>query len=183
MLSDIDARVLELQPTIFGTNAHKYKYCPLVKHPEVDEDDDYAKQKMDFCKVKFEVDYHNQNIKTGIFVNKNGKPILQNDIQTISDIAMILTRNSEARFVITISKLWAEKAPKKGCPKEFGLTLKCKQLEVYDKQKIVMDFSKIPYFDTQDDPVEKGDDTYFDLPQHNDQEQVQYFKKKYHVII
>ena len=171
MLSDIDARVLELQPMIFGTNAHKYKYVPLVRHPDKDEDYDYVAQKMDFCKIKFEVDYYSKNITTGIFVNENGKSILRHDTQTVSDIVTILRRNSEARFIITISKLWAEKIPKiKGEPKDFGLTLKCKQLEVYDKPKNSIDFPKT---------------SYFDFPQHNDQEQeqVQYIKKEYYVTI
>jgi hypothetical protein len=145
MLKDIDARVLELMPVIFGANANKYKYIPLVKEASESEEEEVPEKgdsikpkvdKMNFCKVKLDTDYNDdRRITTAIFVTENGKPVLQENVNTVSDVAEHLTWNSSARFVIMMNKLWAEKVPKKGKgqPKEFGISMKCLQLEVTDK--------------------------------------------------
>ena len=147
MLSALDKHVLQNQANIFGANAAKYKYIPLVKEPaeaEVDENEegeDKKKPKYDrfqFCKVKFDTDFgDNRKLTTAIFLREaeTGKPLLQ-EVNSVTEAEEHLPWGSTARFVIMANKLWAAKQTKtkgKGELKEFGLTMKCLQLEVIAK--------------------------------------------------
>lgn len=144
MLEEIDKRTLELQPTIFGTKSSQYKYIPLVKEPsefEENEDDTQEHQvrnkqptepRMKFCKVKIDTDYNDdRRVVTAVFADGNKDPVP--DIKTISDMAEYVTWQSTVKFIIMVNKLWAEKTKLKGTKKEFGITMKCLQLEITEK--------------------------------------------------
>ena len=143
MLEKIDEHVEKCKTAIFGENANKYKYIKLVKEAaEADEDDGNAngkpkQERFRFCKVKFDTDFNdNRRIMTTVFLNENGKPELAENTNTVTDVAEYLTWNSMGRFVIMMNKLWAEKnAKKKGEPKEFGITLKCLQMEITERNQ------------------------------------------------
>ncbi|AYV84444.1 MAG: hypothetical protein Hyperionvirus25_30 [Hyperionvirus sp.] len=145
MLERLDKHTQECAPGIFGANHNKYKYIKLVKEPFEPEEDDEAKaaggdekkkyERLKFCKVKFDTDFNdNRKITTAVFVNENGKPT-QHQCPTVTDVEQQMTWGSTARFVIMVSKLWAEKQAKggKGALKEYSLTMKCLQLEVLQK--------------------------------------------------
>jgi len=143
MLESVDKLVQQQQTTILGSTKIKYNYNPLVKEPVMlDEEEDDVPQKknksnapkMKFCKVKFDTNFEDGTIATAIFVNENGKPVLQENVKTVTDAAEHLVWMCTARFVIMMNKLWALKTAKTaGGAREFGITLKCLQLEVLAK--------------------------------------------------
>ena len=145
MLEEADEVARSQQATIFGTKSSQYKYVPLVKEPSeaTEEENDEEEQpkksdkpkepKMKFCKVKLDAEYtEEREITTAVFVDGNTEPL--DNIKTVSDVAEHVTWQSTVRFIIMMNKLWAEKIPKKkGEQKEFGITMKCMQLEVVER--------------------------------------------------
>src|SRR5207249_2864946 len=58
MLREVDAWVLKNKDVIFGAEASKYTYSPIVKEPNQGENPDPSKPaRMKFCKVKFDTDF------------------------------------------------------------------------------------------------------------------------------
>jgi hypothetical protein len=131
-----DVMINNFQQKIFGSNANKYKYVPLVKDPP--EIDDIAinsknrnvpqKPRLRFCKAKFDTDFNDKKILTGIFVKIDGKAVKQS-VTTMTDVHKFLCWNSTARFVLLMNKLWANKTMVNG-QRNFGLMLKCLQVEI-----------------------------------------------------
>lgn len=144
MLKMIDDYMINKKQNLFGNKAPQYKYIPLIKTPENnnDDDDDDDKnpkhkkiKKNDYCIVKFITNYESGELITAVFEKKDKFNPIHLDIKTITDLAQHLTWNSSARFIITVNKIWCEKySKKKGEPKDYGVVLKCYQVEIVPQQ-------------------------------------------------
>lgn len=142
MLGKIDARVLELKSVFFGDRADKYTYIPLIREPNETELPPGAKPsdkpkvpKMKSCKVKLDVDYATKKLETSFWVtNPETKTPEPATVNTIDEARVLMPWRSKVRFVIKVAKLWCDKVPKKkGQPMEFGIGLKCMQLDVKER--------------------------------------------------
>jgi len=137
LLDKLDEIGREEMKRKYGKDVGKYEYSPIVKDgKEYKGKDGQKKQSFRSCKVKFDLEYsenpnEKRNIDTTVFLRENGKPV-QRHVKTVTDIAEIFTYNCRARFVIMVTKFWAQKKPvngKMGC----GISLKCLQLEVTEQ--------------------------------------------------
>ena len=99
ILIDIDTHISspELARHILGENYKKYTYSPIHRH---NEDTD----KLDYFKLKLDVDYQDGSIKTQLF--KDGEQV--QDINNIDDFSRVLCYNSKFTGVIKIDKIWAQ---------------------------------------------------------------------------
>ena len=99
ILIDIDTHVSspEFACHVLGENYKKYSYSPIYRH--IDDTD-----KIDYFKLKLDVDYQNGSIKTQLY--KDGEQI--QDINNINDFSRVLCYNSKFTGVIKIDKIWAQ---------------------------------------------------------------------------
>lgn len=152
----------ETKQTLFGNNAHKYRYNPLIKTPHQQEDEDgnvVGYQKFNYCKVNFCTDHNTGNLKTSAFRKKNNGDVqLFENMKTVSDLNEYLRWSSTARFAITINKMWANKKPIGSQSIDYGLTLKCLQTVIIEPEPVYNNqyFEKNFIFDDDFDDGETG---------------------------
>ena len=130
----IDNYAIQNQERLMGALSSKYKYSPLIKDPN-DEDniDESKKRRPKYFKGRLDTSYPDGEVLTTFFVMENGKPVLQ-EVKTVTDAEKLVTFMCKAKYVITLNKLWAEKKEKmKGQPRSFGFTVKISQVVVVDK--------------------------------------------------
>ena len=99
ILIDIDTHVSspEFACHVLGENYKKYSYSPIYRH--IDDVD-----KLDYFKLKLDVDYQNGSIKTQLY--KDGEQV--QDINNIDDFSRVLCYNSKFTGVVKIDKIWAQ---------------------------------------------------------------------------
>ena len=99
ILIDIDTHVSspEFACHVLGENYKKYSYSPIYRH--IDDVD-----KLDYFKLKLDVDYQNGSIKTQLY--KDGEQV--QDIKNINDFSRVLCYNSKFTGVVKIDKIWAQ---------------------------------------------------------------------------
>ena len=113
ILIDIDTHVSspEFACHVLGENYKKYSYSPIYRH--IDDVD-----KLDYFKLKLDVDYQNGSIKTQLY--KDGEQV--QDINNIDDFSRVLCYNSKFTGVVKIDKIWAQ--PSTLLNPIWGITLK-----------------------------------------------------------
>ena len=113
ILIDIDTHVSspEFACHVLGENYKKYSYSPIYRH--IDDVD-----KLDYFKLKLDVDYQNGSIKTQLY--KDGEQV--QDINNIDDFSRVLCFNSKFTGVVKIDKIWAQ--PSTLLNPIWGITLK-----------------------------------------------------------
>ena len=113
ILIDIDTHVSspEFACHVLGENYKKYSYSPIYRH--IDDTD-----KLDYFKLKLDVDYQNGSIKTQLY--KDGEQV--QDINNIDDFSRVLCYNSKFTGVVKIDKIWAQ--PSTLLNPIWGITLK-----------------------------------------------------------
>ena len=113
ILIDIDTHISspEFACHVLGENYKKYSYSPIYRH--IDDTD-----KLDYFKLKLDVDYQNGSIKTQLY--KDGEQV--QDINNIDDFSRVLCYNSKFTGVIKIDKIWAQ--PSTLLNPIWGITLK-----------------------------------------------------------
>ena len=113
ILIDIDTHVSspEFACHVLGENYKKYSYSPIYRH--IDDVD-----KLDYFKLKLDVDYQNGSIKTQLY--KDGEQV--QDINNIDDFSRVLCYNSKFTGVVKIDKIWAQ--PSTLLNPIWGVTLK-----------------------------------------------------------
>lgn len=140
---DVDAAIdnSQMRLTIFGEKriADNYQYLPIVKKPVVLGDMlisakkkpvQEQKERFEYCKIKFDVDFDTGFIKTAVFKkDPDTGEITRERVKTISDLEEIVRYGSTIRMIVLVNKLWASKAPVSGSYK-FGVSLKVVQMEV-----------------------------------------------------
>jgi hypothetical protein len=134
ILESIDNYAIQNQERLMGALSSKYKYSPLIKDPnDEDNNDENKKKRPKYFKGKLDTSYPDGEVLTTFFVMENGKPVLQ-DVKTVTDAEKLVTFMCKAKYVITLNKLWAEKKEKmKGQPRSFGFSIKISQVVIVDK--------------------------------------------------
>jgi hypothetical protein len=123
----------------FLKKASKYEYNSIFKTPKLnDDDDDDAKLKKSttpkppFLKLKFDVTYPENDMKTKVFktVEGNSKREKLNDIITISDMEKIICWKCRFRPIVRLSKVWAQTVGTGKYGPGYGATLTIIKIEV-----------------------------------------------------
>lgn len=95
---------------LFGTKAKRYKYHNIINDPVFDEDsqvDSKKPVKLPSIKLKLAVSNDTKEITTNVFVTKNEKVELVENIRTVDDIAKYVCFKSNVSIVILLQKIWA----------------------------------------------------------------------------
>lgn len=132
----------EFRKQVFGEkNYNQYSYQPLVRFPEVDEEepklDKNGKPILQFPYIKIKLELEREedqddpkNIpKFSIFEKIDGKRA-QVQLKSFDDVVKVITWQSKVRFIISFSKLYAMKTKAGKDKKGYGITLKATSIEV-----------------------------------------------------
>ena len=139
ILIDIDTHVSspEFACHVLGENYKKYSYSPIHRH--IDDTD-----KIDYFKLKLDVDYQNGSIKTQLY--KDGEQV--QDINNIDDFSRVLCYNSKFTGVIKIDKIWAQPSTLQN--PIWGITLKLLKARV-EEPDINYHEGTIEFIDSDDE--------------------------------
>lgn len=140
----------KLFPGKLAKFAKLYDYTPIVRKPqdiinidgEEEEEDTKPKKKtdskteekerFDYTKLKFNVEFGSGDIKTKFFVRENGVPVPK-DLKSLDQVRENVTWNSTIQFFASLSKIWVSKSGDKNGRRSYGVTFKIEQLEVVEK--------------------------------------------------
>jgi len=157
----------EFKKECFGDkNASQYAYQPLVRVPEEDDDEE-AEQKVDkngnpyyrppFTKVKLELEYSpdqdNQSTKPNFTIlervdNKREKV----ELNSFDDVLKYIRFNSNLRFIINFSKLYAMKTKSGTEKKKYGIVIKATHIEAKRQaNKSNVQYDADPFCDSDTD--------------------------------
>jgi hypothetical protein len=134
----------------FGAKYDNYRYYPIVRDPyliDLDEIEDDAErekaekknsEKLKYTKIKLDIDFNTKKIKTLIYrklskeeQEETGKKREQVPVETMTDVANIITFNSEIKMIVSMSKVWVSTSKNKDTGKyDYGVGLKLLQIEV-----------------------------------------------------
>lgn len=103
LLKEIDAHVSssKFADKVLGKQANFYTYSPIYRTSNLNDNEDH---KLDYFKLKLDVDYQNGSIKTQLY--KDGEQV--QDINNIDDFSRVLCYNSKFTGVVKIDKIWAQ---------------------------------------------------------------------------
>jgi len=135
----------EFRKQIFGEKtANQYAYQPLVRIPEIDEDED-EEPKVDkngqpyyrppYTKIKLDLEYsadpENASNKPtfALFERKDGKR-MKVELNSFDDMLNYIKFRSKLRFIVSFSKIYAMKTKSGTEKKKYGITLKASHVEV-----------------------------------------------------
>ena len=143
----------------FGKQWKKYKYIPIVRVPENDDDDE--KQYPPYMKLKFEQSYPEGHITTQMYVSKldkeTGKRTRTRYLPDEKNVSLkqaneLISYMSSIRPIIRLVKLWASKK------REYGAVFKIPKIEVepsLKKNSLVSDWYKTDGFLDSDSEEEE----------------------------
>jgi hypothetical protein len=128
----------QVKNNLFGKKASKYEYNPIFKTPRINDDDDEyvvksksTLQKPPFLKLKFDVSYPDNNMKTKVFKTlPDCKREKLDDIITISDMEKIVCWRCRFRPIVRLSKVWAQTVGTGKNGPGYGVTLTIIKIEV-----------------------------------------------------
>mgnify|MGYP004005799415 CR=1 FL=1 len=117
---------------LFGKKSKKYKYTPIYRESQVDEDDEDAKARPAYMKFKLDLSWPDGEVKTKVYtseVNDDGKRVrTEQEVKTVDDFAGIVRWNSKIRPIIRPVKIWAQPASRKD--PGYGIVWKIVKIEV-----------------------------------------------------
>ncbi len=155
----------EFKKKMFGNKAPKYKYQPIFRIPQEDDEDTKKDDKKDngpkhpYMKLKIDTNFGDGQVKTIIFnsVLKDGKRVRTkiDGVKTINDFASHVCWKSRIHPVARPVKLWAQ-APNKPDP-SYGLTFKIAKIEVEPPNKINLNVKQFLESDAFLDSDEESD--------------------------
>lgn len=136
----------------------KMLYCGLFRKPgaynseENNDDAEEQPNKLDFFKVKFDIEYDDSikkkntspKIKTSIFERKRDSndpekfSVERHNLKDINKIAELVTYKSKVRMVVNINKLWLMKNPDVTKKYKYGYTMIVKQIEVEPQEHLTI---------------------------------------------
>jgi len=136
----------EFRKQVFGEKmASQYAYQPLVRVPEVEEDDEETEPKVDkngepyyrppYTKIRLDLEYspdqENPSTKPAfaVFERKDGKRN-KVELNNFDDLLVYMKYRSKLRFIISFSKIYAMKTKSGSEKKKYGITLKASHVEV-----------------------------------------------------
>jgi hypothetical protein len=122
----------EVKTELFGKKASKYEYNPMYKTPRVDDDEKpNSNPRLPFLKLKFDVSYPENNMKTKVFKTlSDGKREKLEDIITISDMEKVVCWKCRFRPIVRLSKVWAQTVGTGKYGPGYGATLTIIKIEV-----------------------------------------------------
>jgi hypothetical protein len=129
----------EFKQQNFGKKANKYKYSPIVRIPEEEEDDDgNVVKKAPFFKVKIKLSWPDKVVETNVYsveeYEEDGKKKWKTketlECKTIDDIASHVKYLSSIRPIIRPFKVWALNA--KVPEPKYGLMFKVEKVQVQE---------------------------------------------------
>jgi hypothetical protein len=150
VLGEIDDYMVNSCKQLFGSQSNKYAYVPIVKEIEHEDDEVNMRRKLynrlSYCKVKFNTNPVTGELTTRVFRRDHvGEPYFSRETKTVTDLTYYLKFKSTAKFVIAVDKVWVDKfACGKSRPKNYGVTLRCYQIDIIDCQQNYLD-SAIKY--------------------------------------
>ena len=123
----------DMKKKLFGKKAKKYKYTPIIRFPEIDEDDENADKKPPYCKLKLDLSWPDNEVKTQIYSSvldpdTDKRQRTKVECSTVDDVAENIRYLSTVRFIIRPVKMWAQ-PPKKADP-GYGIVWKIIKAEV-----------------------------------------------------
>lgn len=123
----------DMKKKLFGKKAKKYKYTPILRFPEIDEDDENADKKPPYCKLKLDLSWPDNEVKTQIYnsvldPDTDKRQRTKVECSTVDDVAENVRYLSTVRFIIRPVKMWAQ-PPKKADP-GYGIVWKIIKAEV-----------------------------------------------------
>lgn len=128
----------QVKDKLFGKKALKYEYNPIFKTPRINDDDDEeivkpksTSPKPPFLKLKFDVSYPDNNMKTKVFKTlPDCKREKLDDIITISDMEKIVCWRCRFRPIVRLSKVWAQTVGTGKNGPGYGVSLTIIKIEV-----------------------------------------------------
>jgi hypothetical protein len=115
----------------FGKLAQSYRYSPIVKTPQKDDEDvnDNNKDKPRYIKVKINSDFETDKILTNVFVKEGSERVPVADIVDIDDMSQYIRYNSTIKALISIDKSYMMKSKMGNTSfRLYGITLRLKQV-------------------------------------------------------
>jgi len=122
-----------------------YEYSAIVREPEDsvviekpkdkkkggnDKESKPAEKKMNYIKVKLDIDFHSKEIVTKVFMKNEDKELVKCDVTNVNKFADHLTWKSTAKFIIMANKLWIAKNKDTSGKRKFGVSFKCIQIDI-----------------------------------------------------
>lgn len=147
MLLQIDEEVVKNKEKILPKVHMKYKYVPIVREPQEIDDDKLEDLKNEaaekgktytprvrekYCKINFSTNYETKELDTIVFDSTSGTPE-EIDVKSMTELADNVKWQSTVRMIIMVNKVWAAKSSKNGELRDFGVSLKCLQLEIKER--------------------------------------------------
>lgn len=123
----------DMKKKLFGKKAKKYKYTPILRFPEIDEDDENADKKPPYCKLKLDLSWPDNEVKTQIYnsvLDPDTDKRKRNKVEcsTVDDVSENVRYLSTVRFIIRPIKMWAQ--PAKKADPGYGIIWKIIKAEV-----------------------------------------------------
>jgi len=105
----------DYKDSMFGKHAKLYKYIPIVRTPQVEEDEDEdsnkgaPKAKPRYIKLKIDSDYETNNVLTKCFVKEGSERIPCVDIVTVDDLLKYVRFQSTIKFLVLLNRTYMSK--------------------------------------------------------------------------
>jgi hypothetical protein len=164
----------EMKDKLLGKKGKKYKYQPIYREAQVQNDDDDDDEEVKkpkkqtaprppYIKLKIHIDYNSREVKTKVLesevnstTNKRERTELDY-IKSIDDFASVVKYQSSIRCIFNAFKCWAHPLTKKD--PEYGISLRLEKVEV---EKSTMG-GKYPLYESANNFIDS--DTEVEIPQ------------------
>ena len=129
----------EFRVQMFGEKlANKYEYQPLVRTPEVDDNDQPKEEgnkyyRPPYTKVKLDLSYGTDTPNFKLFDNSSGEGRKEVDLKSFDDVLRHLRFLTKHQMVIHFSKLYAMKTASGSDKRKYGIILKASGVECVNK--------------------------------------------------
>ena len=157
LLCEIDQKCEDEKEQIWGDKkkASAYKYQPLVRqaapNPDAAED---APSKPDYVKLKFDIDYKTNEMKSNVHLNSDGDRTTV-ETPTLDDVQKYVRYQCEFRPVFALCKLFGAKSAGDDGKRKYGIGLKLKHIEVKPSEVSAQDVQEAFVDDDDDEPVQR----------------------------
>jgi hypothetical protein len=166
-LKEIDEYFEAHQDVVFGDNSKYYQYVPLLRYPNVDEEEQQPKEvknskypplpKLPYIRAKLDFDNTTKLLKTQLILREETGDLTTPVVEHVDDIRQHFRLNCEYRAILTFSKYWVAKTKKssgKDAKKEWGVSLKITKLQVKSRPMNKGEKEEFDFDDSDEQPSE-----------------------------
>lgn len=121
----------EFKSQVFGSNAGKYEYQPIVRQPS-EEEGNSSYYRPPYIKVKLVLDQVSSKPYFSVFNVQDGKRELT-EVNDFEDLLKHMRFMTKHRFILRFSKLYAMKTASGNTKKKYGIVLKLVSVECSNK--------------------------------------------------